>query len=121
MAKSNKRSKGGSSKDDKGFYTTSVQRGGASEYESVSVPKRAGGAAGRNLTSAAGLRMQAEARYAETSGRYNLPRSGRSAYEEPTVPNTQRLFVSGQEMLGAAGKRVAKFKSRGGAGGVKKK
>lgn len=121
VAKASKRSKNESSKSDKGFYTTAVQRGGPGEYESVRVPKAVGGAAGRTLSSVAALRMQSEARYAETRGRYNLPLAGRTDYEEPSVANTLKRFVSGLEMLGAGGKRVSKPKSRGGAGGVRKK
>jgi hypothetical protein len=95
---------------DPGFFWRSEYRGG-SEYDFVRYPIRVAGPAGRALTNASGLRSQAEQRYQESmyrgeKGRYEL---------RPTAPGEAR----GNK--GNAGKRIAKYKARGGGGGAKKR
>jgi hypothetical protein len=91
--------------NEQGFFIVAEHRGGT-EYEGVRYPIRAAGPAGMNLTNASGLRSQAEARYEEVAGRYRV---------RPVAPGESQVGK------GNAGKRVAKYKGRGGAGGTKKK
>jgi hypothetical protein len=91
--------------NEQGFFIVAQPRGGT-EYEAVRYPIRAAGPAGKNLTNASGLRSQAEARYEEVAGRYRV---------RPVAPGESQVGK------GNAGKRVAKYKGRGGAGGTKKK